>query len=112
MDLLANWDERFSSANSDGKNNDGDYPIHIISRDGNASFQAVKVVVDERKAETSTRNKQGHFPFFSAAKSGSRLDVIFYLLKHNPDALSEQRCAHPSITHAINNETDIGRSTR
>jgi hypothetical protein len=77
--LLGLWNERFAS--NDGKNSDGDYPLHVVCCDPLVSLQAITMLVKRHADAVATVDgEQGLLPFHFAANWGASLDVIFYLL--------------------------------
>jgi ankyrin repeat protein len=91
--FLEHWDERFSLSNRDGKNDDGDYPIHVVCCDARISLQAIQLVVNHRHHQAAVETvatvdgEQRLLPFQFAAMWDASLDVIYYLLQYCPDAL-------------------------
>jgi ankyrin repeat protein len=95
------WKERFSPSNTGGKSiSNGDAPIHALCRYPFVSLNAIKVLVGEYEANvsqpTSTVEAAGScgteqyalLPFHLAVMSNTKLDVVYYLLRQHPDALS------------------------
>ena len=80
------WNDRFASTG--GRNSNGDAPIDILCREARVSIEAVTLLVKTFDANLSMAT-QGYFPFQSAINVDANLDVIYYLLEHWPDALTE-----------------------
>jgi ankyrin repeat protein len=81
----------------------------FFCRDPQVSVQAIELLVKQHAPQAATQNAQGLYPFQVAFESGARLDVIFYLLKHSPDALENARTPpppkkKPKCVSAIDNE--------
>jgi ankyrin repeat protein len=96
--FLQLWDERYSSSAATsspaGRNDKGEYLIHVLCRDKHVCLQALELLIGEEcdQADTliiaSNNAKEEHFlPLVSAAMSDANLDIIFYLLQQCPDAL-------------------------
>jgi ankyrin repeat protein len=84
--FLRQWDERFAAVNG-GKDDNGDYPIHLLCCDPNVSLQAIQLVA-ERQPDTLTvmDGEESLFPFHFAAMWDAELDIIYTVLRHCPDA--------------------------
>jgi ankyrin repeat protein len=83
------WGEGYAS--SAGRNDNGEYPIHVLCRDKHLSLQALGLLMGEECDQADTliiADAIEHFlPLLSAALSDASLDVIYYLLQQCPDAL-------------------------
>jgi hypothetical protein len=87
-DFLDVWHERFASTQRQGKNSDGDYPIHVICSDAHVSLDAIQVLVRcQSETVAMVDGREGLLPFHFAANWGASLNVIYYLVRHCPDAL-------------------------
>jgi Ankyrin repeats (3 copies) len=94
--FLQIWQERFASSSSpptaargEGKHSNGDYLIHFLCRDKFVSLKAIRLVVEEYGQVDKlkmTNKAEGLRPLLVAAMSDASLDIIFYLLKHHPNA--------------------------
>lgn len=77
--FLEHWDERYSLSNGGGKNDDGDYPIHVVCCDARISLQAIQLVVNRQAENVATVDgEQRLLPFQFAAMWDASLDVIYY----------------------------------
>ena len=94
---------------SGGKNRDGDYPIHVVCCDPLVSLQAITFLVNPTAAALAgVDGDEGLLPFHFATNWGASRDVIFYLLRHCPNALhhvenaaaaaSASAVGHPSLS--------------
>jgi ankyrin repeat protein len=92
------WDKRYSSSSKNGnedddtgvvvgKNEHGDYPIHVICCDKHVKLHAVELLL-ERQAHTlsTVDGEKGLFPFHFAAMWDASVEVIYFLTRHSPDA--------------------------
>jgi hypothetical protein len=104
------WNQRFADSSSGSSKRDahGNAPIDIICRDARVSIQAVTLLVENKTftANLSTTAAHGSYPFQSAVKAGASLDVIFYLLKHWPDALAEPLPIDRGAPTVVNNNSE------
>jgi hypothetical protein len=100
--FLKHWDERFltGGGKNGGKNDSGDYPLHVLSCDEQVSLAAITVVVQHCQEYytghgggggaavlQATDGQQGFFPIHLAANWDASLNVTYYLLRQCPAAL-------------------------
>jgi hypothetical protein len=89
--LLGLWDESFPS--NGGKNDKGEYPVHVICRDNqHVSLSAIKVLLAmDRQLLYALDKHAGLFPFHIAAQSDASVDVIYTLFQHCADQFTRER---------------------
>jgi hypothetical protein len=96
--FMEHWNDCFSATR--GMNGNGDSALHVLCRDLLVSIQAIKLLVEEFASNVSQpagasnfkQNDDGHvlLPFHSAVAGdiSCSLDVVFFLLRKYPDALT------------------------
>jgi ankyrin repeat protein len=89
-------------SNAGGKDSHGGSPIHVLCRFQHVSIQAIQLLVQEFEANVSKATvaaaaaaaggavEYAHLPFHLAVMSDANLDVVFYLLRLHPDALTDK----------------------
>jgi hypothetical protein len=83
--FLQHWNERFAAKG--GKDDNHDYPIHLLCCDRKASLSAIKLLA-ESQGDTLmlVDGQEGLLPFHFAAMWDAELDVIYTVLRHCPAA--------------------------
>jgi hypothetical protein len=82
------WIQRFRSSTD----SNGDCLIHFLCRDKFVSLKAIRLVVEDygQVDKLMMTDRDGFHPFLVAVMSDVSLDVIYYLVKHNPIAVLGQ----------------------
>jgi Ankyrin repeats (3 copies) len=97
--FLHNWNKQVGG----NRKNVGMSPIHVLASDKHVSLPAIQLIItggfgqagqDDANHDNALMvvdKKHGLYPFHFAALSDVKLDVLYCILKHYPDALAHQQ---------------------